>query len=110
MARRDIIAVPIDHSGMITGADLAHAAGALLRRGAANDEVSLGRAVAVDQPDAGALLEGDMKVSRHSGAKSAAHAMAAFFGRRLPCKQDRNHRAEDIRSGGAVFNQGLPEP
>ena len=48
----------------------AHAAGPLLGGGAADDEIGLGRAIAVDQPDAGALLERDVEIGRNAGRQA----------------------------------------
>ena len=98
LAVGSVVAVVVDDARVETVAHLAHAAGTLLRERAADDEIGLGRAVAVDQPDAGALLERGVEIApaRRAPARMRTqwHAPRA---RRLARQQDRHHGAEHDR-------------
>ena len=62
----------------------------------ADHEIGLGRAVAVEQGNAGALRELGMEVAGHAGRQRNARAVLALRRLGLARQQDRHHRAKKI--------------
>ena len=95
---------------MIAVAYSPHAARSLLRGGAADDEIRLGRTIAVDQPNTGALLKGEVEIGRHAGPQAASNAVTAFLRRWRPRHQDRHHGAKHVSRRCVMLDEALPEP
>ena len=102
-----IFAVLAGDARIEAGAHLTHAAGTGLREDAADDEIGLGRAVTIDQADAGALFERGEQMRGHAGRQRETDGVRTLVGRRLTRQQDRHHGAEQIGDAGAMRRSGV---
>src|SRR5271169_5243353 len=88
LALLGVVAAAVQHARVVAVANFAHASRTLLGCRTTDDEIGFSRAVAVDQPDAGALLESDVQIGRHAGSEAATHAMVSLLRGRLARQQD----------------------